>query len=263
MLLLYQLIVHLYLLGIRLAAAFVPKARQWMEGRKGLFQRLEANIDHSRPLIWMHCASLGEFEQGRPILEDLRKKYPNHFLLLTFFSPSGYTVRKDYPMVDFVSYLPGDTPAQAARFVELIRPKLVIFVKYEFWLYHLQALFVRQIPVILISAVFRPSQLFFKWYGGPFRNLLGQFNHIFVQDQSSFDLLQSQNLQALTLSGDTRVDRVAQLATAAPEDQLVKKFVAGKKLLIAGSTWPPDEALLCQWINQNAVEPYVLYSCST
>jgi len=256
MLLLYQIAVRLYLLGIRLAAPFVPKAQKWVKGRQGLFEQLQANIDPARPLIWMHCASLGEFEQGRPILESLRKKYPEHFLLLTFFSPSGYEIRKDYPVVDLVTYLPGDTPAQAARFVGLIRPKLVIFVKYEFWLYHLRALFDQQIPVMLISAIFRPSQLFFKWYGGPFRKLLKQFSHIFVQDQSSFDLLRSKGLEALTISGDTRVDRVAQLAASAPTDQVVQHFAEGKKLLIAGSTWPPDEALLCQWINEDADQAY-------
>lgn len=251
--LLYAIGVRLYLLGIHIAAWFSPKARLWVEGRKKLFEKLSKNIPPDKPLIWMHCASLGEFEQGSPVLEELRKSYPDHFILLTFFSPSGYEIRKTTPLADYVSYLPGDTLKNAKQFLALTQPQLSIFVKYEFWLHHLQSISDNQIPVLLISAIFRPEQHFFKWYGAPFKKALSRFNHLFVQNEASLRLLQNAELNNCSLCGDTRIDRVAQL----PKKQLDVPSISiwahqNKPVLIAGSTWPPDEDLLCKWINQHS-----------
>lgn len=245
-----------YNTGIRLYKAVITlsarlggnkKAQQWLEGREHVWDGLEAALRDKGPVIWVHAASLGEFEQGRPVLEALRKDYPSHSILLTFFSPSGYEVRKNYPGADHVCYLPLDTAANAARFMKAVQPRLAIFIKYEFWYHYLTALYAAKVPVLLISGIFRYKQIFFKWYGGLFRRLLHQMNHLFVQTEASLTLLHNIGIQQVTLAGDTRFDRVwalRQNPVALPE---IERFITVPKVLVAGSTWPADEKLLAEW----------------
>lgn len=246
-LLFYNLFLLAFKAGIRIAALFHPKARKWVKGRHQIFERLEAAITPGEQVIWMHCASLGEFEQGRPLLEALRKQYPSCRLLLTFFSPSGYEIRKNYPGADWVFYLPMDGPRNARRFLEIVQPSLVIFVKYEFWFYYLKKVKYRNIPLILVSALFWEKMSFFKWYGAMQRKMLSRFDQLFVQDANSQQLLQNIGLAPITtISGDTRFDRVSAIAGQAAAVPVAEQFVAGRPALIAGSTWPEDEELLQQ-----------------
>ncbi|OON70170.1 3-deoxy-D-manno-octulosonic acid transferase [Hymenobacter sp. CRA2] len=247
MVFLYSLAVRLYGLLLRLVAPFVPKAKQWVDGRRGLLPRIaQALAADAAPRIWMHCASLGEFEQGRPLLEALRRDYPRHKLVLTFFSPSGYEVRKDWPGADHIYYLPLDTAANARAFVVTVRPELAIFVKYEFWYHFLAELKRQRVPTICVSAIFRPEQVFFKPWGGFFRRVLQQLTHIFTQDQASAELLASIGVPQATVAGDTRFDTVVATAAApARELPVVAAFVAdGAPVLVAGSVWPPDVDVL-------------------
>ena len=197
-------------------------------------------------VIWVHCASLGEFEQGRPIIERLKIDYPNYKLVLTFFSPSGYEVRKNYEKADWVFYLPMDSAQNASTFLEIVNPSLVIFVKYEFWYYYLKEINRKKIPLLLISALFRENSIFFKWYGGLQRKMLTFFDHLFVQNESSYKMLASPGLDVkTTVAGDTRFDRVIQIAENFSPIPAVEKFIGqGKKNIVAGSTWPADEELL-------------------
>jgi 3-deoxy-D-manno-octulosonic-acid transferase len=246
--LLYNLATQSYFFAIRLAAAFQQKkAMLWLNGRKGIFGRLSSELAAKRavgqPLLWMHCASLGEFEQGRTVLEALKQRQPNLYVLLTFFSPSGYEVRKNYNWADSVFYLPADSKANAARFLDIVRPDLAIFVKYEFWYHYLHALHFRKVPSMLIAAVFRRQQPFFRWYGRLHRKILGFFSQILVQDTASLALLQEINLKA-QLAGDPRVDRVLGIAEHPLQLPLVAAFCGDANVLVCGSTWPADEALL-------------------
>lgn len=236
----------LYHTGIRLAAPFTPKARAWVHGRRGLWQRLEAKRDALRGCLWMHCASVGEFEQGRPVLEALKARHPDMPVLLTFFSPSGHDARREYPLATHVEYLPADTRANARRLVDLLRPRAVLWVKYEFWRHHLKAVGQAGIPLYLVSAIFRPGQPFFRWYGGPWRAMLRRFAHIFTQDDASRELLNGIGVRHVSVSGDTRFDRVLAIAREKPTMPLAQAFhrAMDAPVLIAGSTWPADEALL-------------------
>lgn len=233
-------------LGIRIAALFTPKAKLWVKGRRHILQQIEDAVSgKTEKRIWMHCSSLGEFEQGRPVIEAIKKDYPGYKIVLTFFSPSGYEIRKDYEHADYVFYLPMDGAGNARRFVQLINPALAIFVKYEFWYHYLDQLKKNAIPTVLISATFRPSQVFFKPHGGIFRKMLTCFNYLFVQDDTSAKLLSTIGIKDnVIVSGDTRYDRVAEIAAAAKKYPLIEKFKEHDKLLIAGSTWPADEKLL-------------------
>jgi 3-deoxy-D-manno-octulosonic-acid transferase len=245
-LILYRIFLFLYRLGIRVASNFNPKAKKWREGRKHLFDRIATEmVRHGERRIWIHCASLGEFEQGRPIMEALRRDYPQYKIVLTFFSPSGYEVRKDTPLADYVFYMPLDGKKKSKRFLELVDPVMTIFVKYEFWYYYLCYLNTRKTPTFIVSAAFRREQGFFQWYGGLFRKMLRNFNHIFVQDQESKDLLAGINMKdTVSITGDTRYDRVAEIANNIKQFPIVEQFAAGNKLLVAGSTWPDDENIL-------------------
>lgn len=228
---------------------FNSKAKKWVEGRKGIFQKLEAAIPAADKVIWMHCASLGEFEQGRPLIEVLKKDYPAYKILLTFFSPSGYEVRKNYEGADWIFYLPVDGPRHAKRFLEIAHPSLVIFVKYEFWYYYLKKIKYRNIPLLLVSALFRKDMSFFKWYGGIQRKILSRFDHLFVQNENSLQLLRGIGLGNIaTVSGDTRFDRVAQIAGQFEPVPLIEKFIGDAKTIVAGSTWMEDEELLKETI---------------
>jgi len=253
LILLYDFAIFLYTTLIRIAALFQPKAAQWVAGRRDLFDRIgEATASwktgEPRFTVWVHCASLGEFEQGRPLIESLKRQNPQVRIVLTFFSPSGYEIRKNYPQADFIAYLPTDTRRNAARFLDLLQPDLAVFVKYEFWIHHLLALQKKQVPTLLISALFRKDQVFFKWYGGLFRSVLSVFSHIFTQNEPAAALLRQLGLKAVTVAGDTRVDRVMQLAESAPSYPVAEAFRGNSKLLIAGSTWPEDEALLLPFL---------------
>lgn len=246
-LLLYKLGIVLYRMAIGMAALFSEKAAQWVAGRKGWRGKLEAAMSSLPPgkRVWIHCASLGEFEQGRPVIEALKAQYPHCRIILTFFSPSGYEIRKDYELADFVGYLPLDGRRNAKAFIAAVRPSLVLFVKYEFWYYYLDTVFRHGIPTLLLSAAFRESQPFFQWYGGLFRQVLRRFDRIFVQDEASLRLLAGIGIEKQAmLGGDTRYDRVADIAAQARELPDVAAFKGEDRLLIAGSTWPQDESLL-------------------
>lgn len=243
-----------YKTAIGLAANWNPKARKWVEGRKNWKQELSVNwkIESEQPVVWMHCASLGEFEQGRPIIEEIKSQYPNSKILLTFFSPSGYEVRKNYMGADHVMYLPFDSAENAAAFLDIVQPKLAIFVKYEFWHYYLAELNNRKIETILVSGIFRPSQAFFQWWGGFNRNMLQQFSHLFVQNSTSKKLLDGIGLgDKTTVAGDTRFDRVIAAAEHWKPIEPADVFCGTDFVMVAGSTWAEDENILAAFIKDH------------
>lgn len=257
---LYNFSIRAFSLGIGLGALFNRKARLLYRGRKGLLRRIEQaerTVDHGEGAIWVHCASLGEFEQGRPLIEALRAKYPvgtaeYRRIVVTFFSPSGYEIRKNYDGADAVYYLPGDTPGNARRFVEAVRPETAIFVKYEYWYNYLTALRGSGAKSYVVSAIFRPDTVFFRdnAMGRFMRRTLGLLDHFFVQNEASKQLLGTIGFgpERVTVSGDTRFDRVAALAAGAPEQPVVAAFVEGTQapVMVCGSTWPPDEDILLE-----------------
>jgi 3-deoxy-D-manno-octulosonic-acid transferase len=241
----YNIFLWVFKAGIHIASLFSTKASKWVQGRKGLFDKLARAIPADEKVIWMHCASLGEFEQGRPLLEKMKEKYPDYRFLLTFFSPSGYEVQKNYKGADWVFYLPSDGPHNARRFLEIVHPSLVIFVKYEFWYYYLKKIKYRNIPLVLVSALFRKDMSFFSWYGGLQRKMLSRFDHLFVQNESSAELIKGIGLANIcSVSGDTRFDRVAAIADRFEPIPLVEEFCHNSTVLVAGSTWPDDETIL-------------------
>jgi 3-deoxy-D-manno-octulosonic-acid transferase len=241
----YNIFLFLFRIGVHIASVFNKKAGLWIEGRKDLFQRLEAALKGESNVVWMHCASLGEFEQGRPLLEKIRQQYPKYKLLVTFFSPSGYEIMKNYKGADWVFYLPADGRSNAKRFLNTVNPSLVIFVKYEYWYYYLNTVHERNIPLLMVSAIFRENSAFFKWYGGLYRTMLSCFSHLFIQTQESYRLLSTiLPSEKFTLAGDTRFDRVIDIAEKAEPIPLIEQFTAHSETIIAGSSWPPDEAIL-------------------
>lgn len=246
----YKIGLRVYFFLVLIAYPFNSKARRWINGRKGMWKRLKSRIDDSKAIYWFHCSSLGEFEQGRPVIESFRAKYPDAFLLLTFFSPSGYELRKNYQGVDLVSYLPLDTRFNAWRFINLVKPKAAYFIKYEYWYYFLRSLRKRKIPVFLVSAKFSREQVFFKWYGSWYRKFLRFFEHLFVQDENSELLLREFGFKNVSVSGDTRFDRVYQVAQKAREYPGIELFKQGKNLLVAGSIWEKDEDIIVKFINE-------------
>ena len=243
---------------IHLAALFSSKASKRYQGGKTSLNLLKSKIDSQEKYIWCHAASLGEFEQGRPIIEALREKHPNKKILLTFFSPSGYEVRKDYPMVDVVSYLPLDTPSNVSKFLDIVNPEMAIFIKYEFWANYLKALHQRQVPTYIVSAIFRPTQPFFKWYGGFFLNILKNYNKLFVQDQASADLLKAHQINNVEVTGDTRFDRVSDIAKQAKSLPIAQAFAKDATVVVAGSTWQRDEEYLVRFVNANKEHKMIL-----
>lgn len=245
----YNLIIYLYVGAVKLAALFSKKVSVMVKGEKEAFSLLQQRIDRKARYIWFHAASLGEFEQGRPLIEEIRKRYPDYKILQTFFSPSGYEVRKDYKGADVVCYLPLDTPANARRFVELARPCMAFFIKYEFWKNYLTELNRREIPVYSVSSIFRPGQLFFRWYGGEYRGILKCFAHLFVQNQESVELLKKIGITNTTVVGDTRFDRVLEICRQAKELPMVELFRGENLTLVAGSSWAPDEDIFIPYFN--------------
>ncbi|MFP4621683.1 MAG: 3-deoxy-D-manno-octulosonic acid transferase [Bacteroidales bacterium] len=250
--LLYYLGVKVYHFLALTFSLFSEKARLFVRGRKRLFQGLEENIDPQKRIFWFHCASLGEFEQGRPLMEEIKRTYPDIQILLTLFSPSGYEIRKNYSQAAYVTYLPLDTPRNARKFLQIVRPEKVFFIKYEYWYFFLREIEKQNIPVYLVSALFRKNHLFFRNYGAWFRKILHCFDHIFVQDQASQTLLSSYNIDNVTVSGDTRFDRVKKIAEKAEPIPLIEHFRNGCFLLVAGSTWPKDENLLIDYFQNTS-----------
>ncbi len=249
--LIYQIGIFLYGGFIRVASMFNHKAALWVEGRKNLMLSIERYFaDNKQPVIWMHCASLGEFEQGRPVLECIRKKFPGYKLLLTFFSPSGYELRKNYYGADVIYYLPLDTPRNARRFINAVNPAVALFVKYEFWLNYIFQCKKQGVPLLLLSATFRPSQIFFKPYGRIFLKALRSFHRLFVQDECSKKLLIEYDVQNIQVAGDTRFDRVLQVGSQDVQIPFIKEFIGEDKCVIAGSTWPEDEELFLSIVSK-------------
>lgn len=250
----YNIFRLVYQSAVYLAATRNPKAKKWVEGRRNWQQQLQQNWQ-PKPgdkVVWMHCASLGEFEQGRPVLEEIKSQYPNSKILLTFFSPSGYEIRKNYNGADYVMYLPMDGASNAKEFIDLVQPQLAIFVKYEFWHYYLTELKNRNIETILVSGIFRPSQPFFQWWGGFNRNMLHNFSHLFVQNAASKELLDGIGLgDKTTVAGDTRFDRVITGAAQWKPIEIVDAFCGTDPVLVAGSTWAEDETILSEWMKEN------------
>lgn len=254
----YNIGIWFYGAAIRIASLFNSKAGLWVRGRKDIFRRLKEALKGSSGVVWVHCASLGEFEQGRPVIEDIKKRYPEKKILLTFFSPSGYEIRKNYEGADFIFYLPLDTPGNARKFIDIVRPERAVFVKYEFWLNYLNYLRGQEIPTYIISAIFRQDSVFFRPYGGKFREALRSFRTIFVQNSESKELLSGISVGNVVVAGDTRFDRVAQIAAAVRKLDVLENFSNGNKVFVAGSTWAPDEELLVKLINSHPELKFVI-----
>lgn len=242
---LYSIFISIYQLAAQILALFQSKAKLLVAGQENLLREIELALkNEKREKIWFHCASLGEFEQGRPVMEGLRKARPELKIFLTFFSPSGYETRKNYTGADYVFYLPFDTKKNATKFLEIVKPQMAIFIKYEFWYNYLKTLHKNSIPTILISAIFQERHPFFKWYGGLQRQMLGWINHFFVQNEASIKLLNSIDIQEVTISGDTRIDRAVTIVEEKKEQTLAQEFKKDSILIVAGSTWAEDELLL-------------------
>ncbi|SMO62288.1 3-deoxy-D-manno-octulosonic acid transferase [Solitalea koreensis] len=251
--LIYTISIIAYGLLIKFASLFNKKAQFFVQGRKELLKRIKNSLQsETRPIAWFHFASLGEFEQGRPVLEKLKKERPELAIFMTFFSPSGYEIRKDYPEADYIFYLPLDTPTNAKRFIEIVKPQLVFFTKYEYWYYYFSELKKRRIPLYMISAIFRKQQIFFRWYGGFNRSILTCVTHFFVQDKNSGHLLKSINFTNWTVSGDTRFDRVYANSLNPKHFPVVEAFAENNQIFIAGSTWPKDDELLIELIEKTS-----------
>ncbi len=242
--LIYNIGIRLYWLAARIISPWNRKAKLWIQGRKRWLEELQQALDPEDRVIWFHCSSLGEFEQGRPVIESFRTRFPDHKILLTFFSPSGYEKRKNYPGADHVMYLPLDTRRNARKLIGSTSMEMALFVKYEFWYHFLYRLKSEEIPIFLISGNFRPGQLFFKWYGGWYRRFLDFFEQIYVQKEDSKQLLKSVGFDRVTVAGDTRFDRVHQLAKTEYRNQALEGFTEGANVIVAGSTWEKDELIL-------------------
>lgn len=250
----YNLGIIIYGFIMHIAALFNSKAEKMIAGHRQIFSLLERKIDRNAKYVWIHAASLGEFEQGRPLIEAIRREQPEYKILLTFFSPSGYEIRKNFNNADVVCYLPFDTKKNVAKFLDLANPAIAIFIKYEFWLNYLTTLHERKIPTYIVSAIFRPNQIFFRWYGSMFRKVLPYFTKLFVQNEKSKQLLASIGVaDNVMVSGDTRFDRVLAIKEQAKELPLIDQFAKEEHsfLLVAGSTWPEDEELLISYFNQH------------
>ncbi len=247
----YNIAVYLYTFAIFLASPLNTKAKLWIKGRREWRKKLASATAEFHRIVWVHCASLGEFEQGRPLIEKIKEELPDFKIILTFFSPSGYEIRKNYPLADYICYLPADTKRNAVYFIRTIRCEKAIFIKYEFWNNYISELNRNAIPVYLVSGIFRPDQHFFRWYGSFFLNILKKFTHIFVQDSRSASLLSQAGVENITVAGDTRFDRVAKIASSASAVPAIEQFLNGEKAFLAGSSWNSDEDIIAEYINAN------------
>jgi 3-deoxy-D-manno-octulosonic-acid transferase len=250
----YDIALRVYYLLVLIVSFFSEKAIKWIEGRKNLFEQIKLNIKENENIVWFHSASLGEFEQGRPVIEALKKKRTDIKILVTFFSPSGYEARKNYPYADYIFYLPLDFYGNAKNFIDIVKPSAVYFIKYEFWYNYVHILHSKNIPVYCISANFRANQVFFKWYGNWFRKILTFFTHIYVQNKKSEELLKNIGINNVSISGDTRFDRVFQISHAARQIPIIEQFVNYQMTMVAGSTWPQDDELLVRHINETNIK---------
>ena len=248
----YTLIIYLYRLGVMTASLFNEKVRKMWHGERAAFSVLKQKVDPTARYIWFHAASLGEFEQGRPIIEQLRREHPEYKILLTFFSPSGYEVRKNYEGADIICYLPLDTPRNARRFLRLVRPCMAFFIKYEFWYNYLHILKHRGVPTYSVSSIFRPGQVFFRWYGRQYGRVLKCFTRFFVQNEVSRELLESIGITNVDVTGDTRFDRVLQIMKQAKVLPIVEEFVGNASpVFVAGSSWQPDEEIFLKYFREH------------
>jgi 3-deoxy-D-manno-octulosonic-acid transferase len=251
---LYNIFIFLFKIGISITSIWNTKAKQWLQGRKNIWRELEEKISKNDRIIWIHSSSVGEFEQAKPLIENLKKEYPAYKILASFFSPSGYHASKNYKHTDYIFYLPTDTARHARRFIQIVNPSLVVFVKYDFWYHYLQTIHDKKIPLLLISAVFNKRQAFFKWYGALYQKMLFFFSQVFVQDKASLNILQQHGMKKSQLSGDTRFDRVAAVAENFQEVPFIKDFISNKEVIVAGSTWPGDESLLKEIRNSTKIK---------
>lgn len=259
----YNIAIYLYLLGVAVASLFDKKVRKMWRGERDAFEVLKRKVDPTSNYVWFHAASLGEFEQGRPIIERMRQCHPEYKILLTFFSPSGYEVQKNYPGADIVCYLPLDTRLNAIRFLRLVRPVMAFFIKYEFWYNYLHILKHRNIPVYSVSSIFRPDQIFFRWYGRNYAKVLRCFTHFYVQNDISKQLLAKIGITDVTITGDTRFDRVLSIKEQAKRLPIAEAFSEGHKVFVAGSSWPPDEDIFIRFFNEHpgwrlVIAPHVI-----
>jgi 3-deoxy-D-manno-octulosonic-acid transferase len=259
----YNIVIFLYLCGVAILSLFNEKVRKMWRGERQAIRTIKEKIDPNAQYVWFHAASLGEFEQGRPLMEQLRREHPEYKILLTFFSPSGYEVRKNYEGADIICYLPLDTILNARRFLRTIRPVMAFFIKYEFWYNYLHILRHRGVPVYSVSSIFRPGQVFFRWYGKQYSRVLKCFTHFFVQNEVSRELLSTIGIDNVTVVGDTRFDRVLQIKEAAKQLPVVEQFKGNSKCFIAGSSWQPDEEIFIPWLNEHkdwkvVIAPHVI-----
>ena len=253
---LYTISIQLHIIAIHIAALFNAKAKLWVKGRKTIFQKLTEAIKEDQDIVWFHCASLGEFEQGKPIIEGYKLKYPNHKILLTFFSPSGYEIRKNYDLADWVFYLPSDTKKNAKKFISIVNPIKAIFIKYEFWFNYMAELNKKNIAFYSVSSIFRREQYFFKYDWAA--NQLNNVSLFFVQDKNSKELLQNIGFTNCTVAGDTRFDSVIANTQNTVRIPLIEEFSKNKTTIICGSTWPKDEVLLAKYIKENPNYNYII-----
>lgn len=247
----YTQFIKLYGFAVKLAANFNPKAKLWVDGRRDWQSKMRDAISPKDRIIWVHCSSLGEFEQGRPVMEKIRENYPNHKLAVSFFSPSGYEVRKDYQGADYIFYLPLDTPKNAKDLIRILNPEILILVKYEYWYNLLSELSKQNIKVIVISAVIKENSLFFKSWASGFREIISKIDHFFVQDKDSRNLLNAIQINQVTIAGDTRFDRVKEIRESHQALDFVNDFKVNSKLIVVGSSWPDDEKILVEFINEH------------
>ena len=259
----YNIAIYLYLIGVAIYSRFNEKVRKMWCGERDAFRILREQVDPNARYVWFHAASLGEFEQGRPLIEQMKREHPEIKILLTFFSPSGYEVRKNYEGADIICYLPLDTITNARRFLRIIRPEMAFFIKYEFWYNYLHILKHRNVPVYSVSSIFRDGQVFFKWYGRQYGKVLKCFTHFYVQNEKSRELLAKIGLTNATITGDTRFDRVLQIKEQAKQLPIVEKFTNGHKVFIAGSSWQPDEEIFVKYFNEHpdwklVIAPHVI-----
>ena len=245
----YSFVICIYLMAVKLVSLFNKKVRLMVRGHAQVFRILREHIEPDAQYIWFHAASLGEFEQGRPLMERIRRDHPEYKILLTFFSPSGYEVRKNYAGADVICYLPFDTPRNVRRFLKLAHPCMAFFIKYEFWQNYLKGLQRRGVPTYSVSSIFRKNQVFFRWYGGRYYKVLTRFTHLFVQNEVSRELLATLGIHNVTVVGDTRFDRVIEIFEQAKQLPLVEAFKQGRPVLVAGSSWQPDEDIFIPYFN--------------
>ena len=247
----YNFVIYIYLFAVKLVSLFNPKVKLMVKGHSEVFSILKSKIEKDKKYIWFHAASLGEFEQGRPLMERIRRQYPEYKILLTFFSPSGYEVRKNYQGADIICYLPFDTPRNARRFVKLANPCMAFFIKYEFWQNYLKNLQRHHVPTYSVSSIFRKNQVFFRWYGGKYFKVLTRFTHLFVQNEVSKELLATLNIRNVDVVGDTRFDRVIEIFEQAKQLPLVEQFKKNSMVMVAGSSWQPDEDIFIRYFNEH------------